>query len=126
MLKTNCVLLLILVFVLAIAANAQTTLPQRRVSEEGELFKTLRDGVVTVEGELGAGTGFIFDEKGLVLTNQHVIARSNDIRVRFDKNTAVRARLLAEDIDRDVAVLQINLASFPKSMVLKLAKVDSG
>jgi hypothetical protein len=126
MLKTNGVLLLILVFVLATAAIAQTSAPQRRVSEEGELFKTLRDGVVTVEGELGAGTGFIFDEKGLVLTNQHVIARSNDIRVRFDKNTAVRARLLAEDIDRDVAVLQINLASFPKSMVLKLAKVDSG
>lgn len=100
---------------------SDSTAPRRRVSQEGELFKTLRDGVVTVEGELGSGTGFIFDEKGLVLTNQHVIAKTNDIRVRFDKNTAVRARLLAADEDQDIAVLQINLAAFPKSRLLKLA-----
>ena len=102
-------------------SDSETAAPRRRVSQEGELFKTLRDGVVTVEGELGSGTGFIFDEKGLVLTNQHVIAKTNDIRVRFDKNTAVRARLLAADEDRDIAVLQVNLAAFPKSRLLKLA-----
>ena len=94
---------------------------RRRVSEAGELFKTLRNGVVTIEGELGAGTGFIFDEKGLVLTNQHVINESNEIRVRFDKSTAVKARLLAEDIERDIAILQINLDAFPKSRVLTIA-----
>ena len=105
-----------------ITENFSDSIPsRRRVSREGELFKTLRDGVVTVEGELGSGTGFIFDEKGLVLTNQHVIAGTNDIRVRFDKHTAVRARLLAEDVDRDIAVLQINLAAFPASQVLRFA-----
>ena len=56
------------------------------------MFKTLRDGVVTVQGELEPGTGFIIDASGLILTNQHVIDQSNDIRVRFDKNTAVKAR----------------------------------
>ncbi len=94
---------------------------RRSMSTGGELFKTLRDGVVTIEGELGAGTGFIFDEKGLVLTNQHVIDESNEIRVRFDKNTSVKARLLAVDEERDLAVLQINLSALPKSRVLKMA-----
>lgn len=98
--------------------------PRRHVSREGELFTMLRDGVVTVEGELGSGTGFIFDEKGLVLTNQHVIAKTNDIRVRFDKYTAVRARLLAEDPERDIAILQINLSAFPSGRVLKIAGSD--
>lgn len=107
-----------------VAQVSDSSPPRRRVSEEGELFKTLRDGVVTIEGELGSGTGFIFDEKGLVLTNQHVIAQTNDIRVRFDKYTAVRARLLAEDVERDIAVLQINLSAFPKSRVLKLAATN--
>jgi S1-C subfamily serine protease len=104
------------------AGFSDSTPMRRRVSEEGKLFKTLRNGVVTVEGELGSGSGFIFDEKGLVLTNHHVIAGTNDIRVRFDKNTAVRARLLAEDVDRDIAVLQINLSAFPSSRVLKFAE----
>ncbi|MEO8573254.1 MAG: hypothetical protein ABI481_04735, partial [Pyrinomonadaceae bacterium] len=60
----------------------------RDISRGGEMFKTLRDGVVTVQGELEPGTGFIIDELGLVLTNQHVIDQSNEIRVRFDKYTA--------------------------------------
>jgi S1-C subfamily serine protease len=94
---------------------------RRRVSEAAELFPTLSNGVVTIEGELAEGTGFIFDERGLVLTNHHVVEDTNDIRVRFDKKTAVRARLLAKDVDRDIAVLQINMSAFPGSLALKIA-----
>ena len=105
-----------------ITAFSDSAIPRRHVSEEGELFKTLRDAVVTVEGEAGNGTGFIIDEKGLILTNQHVIGKSNEIRVRFDKQTAVKARLLAEDAERDIAVLQVNLSACPKCRPLKLAE----
>jgi S1-C subfamily serine protease len=97
----------------------------RDISRGGKMFKTLRDGVVTIMGELGSGTGFIVDETGLVLTNQHVIDQSNEIRVRFDKYTAVKARVLAVDEERDLAVLQINLAAFANSRVLKLAAKSS-
>ncbi len=99
--------------------------PRRRVSEEGELFKTLRDGVVTVEGETGDGTGFIIDDKGLILTNQHVIGKSNEIRVRFDRQTAVKARVLAEDAERDIAVLQVNLTACAVCRVLKIAEPNA-
>ncbi|HYJ90155.1 MAG TPA: serine protease, partial [Pyrinomonadaceae bacterium] len=102
--------------------SANVTAQRRRVSEAGELFKTLRDGVVTVEGELGSATGFIIDDRGLVLTNQHVIAETSEVRVRFDKQTAVKARVLATDIDRDLAILQVNLTAFPKSKILKIAQ----
>ena len=102
--------------------NARSASSKRRVSEAAELFQTLRNGVVTVEGELAIGTGFIFDARGLVLTNHHVIAETNDIRVRFDRGTAVRARLIAADEERDLAVLQINLSAFPDARPLKLAE----
>lgn len=103
------------------AAASPSASQRRQVSAAGELFRTLRDGVVTIEGELGSATGFIVDDKGLVVTNQHVIAESNEIRVRFDNQTAVKARVLAVDVDRDIVVLQINLSAFPKSRVLKIA-----
>jgi len=90
----------------------------RDISRGGELFKSLRDGVVTIQGELGAGSGFIIDRSGLVLTNQHVIDQSNEIRVRFDKYTAVKARVLAVDEERDLAVLQINFEAFPNAQAL--------
>ncbi|MEO7674084.1 MAG: serine protease [Pyrinomonadaceae bacterium] len=107
------------------AKVSNLSLPRRRVSETAELFKTLRDGVVTIEGELQTGSGFIFDEKGLVLTNYHVINESTEIRVRFDKQTAVKARLLAKDIERDLAILQINLSAFAGGKVLKLAAANA-
>jgi len=100
--------------------------PRRRISEEGEMFKTLRNGVVSIEGELGTGTGFIVDEKGLILTNQHVIAKSKEIRVRFDNSTAVRANLLAEDAERDIAVLQVNLSVCKYCRILKISEAKPG
>lgn len=103
------------------ATAMTTTNPRRRVTEEAELLKTLRDGVVTIEGETGSGTGFIVAENGLIVTNQHVIGKSTEIRVRFDRQTLVKARLLAEDAERDVAVLHVNLAACKTCRVLKMA-----
>jgi S1-C subfamily serine protease len=104
------------------ASVAANNSPRRRITEEAELFKTLRDGVVTVEGELGAGTGFIVDDRGLILTNQHVISKSTEIRVRFDKQTVVRAKLIHEDPERDIAVLLANLSACKTCRALKIAE----
>lgn len=101
------------------------SLADRDVTRGGEMFRTLRDGVVTVQGEFEPGSGFIVDSSGLILTNQHVIDQSNDIRVRFDKTTAVRARVVAVDKDRDLAILQVNLDAFPGARVLEIAATNS-
>jgi S1-C subfamily serine protease len=104
------------------SASAPAAPGRRRVTEEAELFKQLRDGVVTVEGELGHGTGFIVDERGLILTNQHVVSNSKELRVQFDRTHKVRAVLVAEDRDRDVAVLWANLAPCASCKTLKIAE----
>jgi hypothetical protein len=107
-------------------ATAAAAPGRRRVTEEAELFKQLRDGVVTVEGELGHGTGFIVDESGLILTNQHVVSNSKELRVQFDRTHKVRAVLVAEDRDRDVAVLWANLAPCASCRTLKIAAPQAG
>jgi S1-C subfamily serine protease len=98
---------------------------ERDVSRGGEMFRVLRDGVVTVQGELEPGTGFIIDPAGLILTNQHVIDQSNDVRVRFDKSVGVKARVLAVDKERDLAVLQVNMSAFPGARVLEIERPGS-
>ena len=129
MLKTLFVLSVSLAVVTTQSICAQSSqdvpIKERDVSRGGAMFKTLRDGVVTVQGELAPGTGFIVDESGLVLTNHHVIDQSNEVRVRFDRSTAVRARVLAVDKERDLAVLHVNLSAFPKSRVLSVDLKDS-
>ncbi|MDE2016963.1 MAG: trypsin-like peptidase domain-containing protein, partial [Hyphomicrobiales bacterium] len=53
------------------------------------------------------GSGFIIDEKGIVVTNNHVIAKANDIEVIFADGHKLKATLVGTDPKVDVAVLKI-------------------
>ncbi len=62
------------------------------------------DGTV----EIGGGSGFFVDEKGIILTNKHVIAESKvTYKAITDKGEVFEAELLARDPINDVAILKI-------------------
>ena len=99
-----------------------TAKKSKRVTDElTTAFQRLQTSVVTVWSEYGRGTGFIIDRAGLVLTNQHVIGPSEYVAVQFDNKRKVRARLLASDPEKDVAVLWINLEAIPDATVAPIA-----
>ena len=53
------------------------------------------------------GSGFIIDEKGIVITNNHVIQDSEDIVVRVGGDKEYKAKIIGQDPLSDIAVLQI-------------------
>jgi len=53
------------------------------------------------------GSGFIIDEKGIVITNNHVIQDSEDIVVRVGGDKEYKATIIGADPLSDIAVLQI-------------------
>ena len=53
------------------------------------------------------GSGFIIDEKGIVITNNHVIQGAEDIVVRVNGDKDFKAKVLGADSGMDLAVLQI-------------------
>ena len=53
------------------------------------------------------GSGFIIDEKGIVITNNHVIQGADDIVVRVNGEEEYKAKIVGADPLSDVAVLQI-------------------
>ncbi len=53
------------------------------------------------------GSGFIIDEKGLVITNNHVIQDADDIIVRVNGDQEFKAKVLGADPLMDIAVLQL-------------------
>ena len=54
------------------------------------------------------GSGFIIDEKGIVVTNNHVIQDADDIIVRVDGNKEYTAKVIGADPLSDIAVLQLD------------------
>ncbi len=91
-----------------------------------EQFKRLKNTVVTVISQSGHGTGFFVDRKGLVLTNQHVVGNSEYLAVQFDREHKIAARLIAADPQKDVALLQVNLAALPNAAPAPLFRAAVG
>ena len=54
------------------------------------------------------GSGFIIDEKGILITNNHVIQDAEDIVVRVGGEKEYKAKIIGADPLSDIAVLQIN------------------
>jgi S1-C subfamily serine protease len=91
-----------------------------------EQFKRLKNTVVTVKSEMGHGTGFFVDNKGLILTNQHVVGNSQYLAVQFDREHKIAARLIAADSQKDVALLWVNVAAFPDATPAPLYRIAAG
>ena len=53
------------------------------------------------------GSGFIIDEKGIVVTNNHVIQDAEDIIVRVNGDEEYEAKVVGADPLSDIAVLQL-------------------
>jgi S1-C subfamily serine protease len=78
--------------------------------------------------ERSLGSGVIVDESGHIVTNQHVIANADSIRVQLADGRVADAHLVGRDPDTDLAVLKIGLkplpvASFGRSDQLKVGDV---
>ncbi len=78
-------------------------------------YEQLSPGVVnidvlveSVEGSgQGAGSGFILDVEGHIVTNNHVVAGATDIVVNFANGLQAEAKILGVDDDSDLAVIKV-------------------
>lgn len=56
---------------------------------------------------VGAGSGFLWSRAGYVVTNAHVVGKSRQVVVTLSNGKSVRARVLASDIRKDIALLKL-------------------
>ena len=67
------------------------------------------------EAQEGAGSGWVVDRKGNIVTNYHVIADSDSIEVTLHDGRSYPAAVVGSDPQNDVAVIKIN--ADPKDLV---------
>ena len=81
-----------------------------------EIFEKSEPGVVRVNvqrGESedvtgGIGSGFVFDKKGHIITNAHVIKDANKVVVTFLDGRSYNADIIGTDAYTDIAVIKVN------------------
>lgn len=67
------------------------------------------------------GSGFIVDARGYVVTNNHVIADADQVRVILHDNTELEAKVVGRDPEIDIAVLKVE----PKKTLTAIQWGDS-
>ena len=69
------------------------------------------------------GSGFVYDGKGHVITNQHVVDGASSISVRFWNGATYKAAVVGTDTSTDLAVLRVDA---PSTLLQPLSLGDSG
>jgi len=72
------------------------------------IYNQLKDSVVLIQTDLGLGSGFMYDSKGHIVTNHHVIQGANTIQVTFLDGNITSATLVGMDIYSDLAVIKVD------------------
>jgi putative serine protease PepD len=88
----------------------------------GEAYERVADGVVEIAvagspasspfggGQTeGVGAGFVLDDEGNIVTNDHVVDGADSVTVTFASGEEAEATLVGEDASTDIAVLHVDL-----------------
>lgn len=71
----------------------------------------------------GTGTGFVWNDEGLIVTNDHVIQGADHITITLHDQSTWDAELIGRAPDKDLALLRINA---PRELLHPLPLGDSG
>ncbi len=82
--------------------------------EVPEYFRRFFDGPNVPRDRRGAGSGFIIDSNGYVVTNHHVVDGADQIIVRMADRREFEAELVGSDEQSDIALLKIDATDLPK------------
>jgi len=128
----------------AITSARTTTSSNGASTSTAELVKLLRPSVVHIKSETatlddfgrlvpsaGVGTGFIIDDKGDIVTNNHVVSTDSgdaaqDITVTLDEGSEHKAKIAGRDPPTDVAVLQIDGGNLKPATLGDSSKLEVG
>jgi serine peptidase DegS len=72
--------------------------------------------------ERSLGSGVIVDAKGTIVTNQHVIAGADSIRVQLADGRIAEAAIVGQDPDTDLAILRLTIGNLP---VMPMGRSDT-
>lgn len=78
-----------------------------------EVVEKARPSVVIIETDIGAGSGWIIDSDGIIVTNYHVIEDATDINVILNDGSVFTAESIRSDSLTDIAIVYIDAQNLP-------------
>lgn len=78
-----------------------------------DLYTRVMPGVVSLQviGDQGGsqGSGFVYDDRGHIITNYHVVEGARQVEVDFTSGYKVYGTVIGTDLDSDLAVVKVDV-----------------
>ncbi|MDL1911031.1 PDZ domain-containing protein [Chloroflexi bacterium CFX6] len=72
------------------------------------LYQRVIPGVVSIRTDAGQGSGFVYDDQGHIVTNQHVVEGASTVEVAFSSGSKAYGTVIGSDNDADIAVVKVD------------------
>ncbi len=117
-----------------------TTLLEQLNTDMADVIDSVQHSLVQVSVGVGNGAGTIWHSDGLIVTNAHVVGEfprnargprrsrgeRGELSVTLPDGTTAPARILAQDAERDVAVLSVDAHDLPTIQLADSRKLRAG
>ncbi len=76
--------------------------------DSNQIYKKIGTAIVYISTKTTEGTGLIYDKKGFVVTNEHLITGYKEANVKLNDGTEYKASLIGYNQKFDLAILKID------------------
>lgn len=78
-----------------------------------DIIKKIRPAVVYIKTVDGAGSGFVIDSEGYILTNAHVVQGINSAEIKFSDGQSLQGTVAGREEYKDLALLKVSKNNLP-------------
>ncbi|MCA9901082.1 MAG: trypsin-like peptidase domain-containing protein, partial [Anaerolineales bacterium] len=89
------------------------------------VYEQVNPAVVNIIVGSGQGSGFLFDNNGHIVTNNHVVEGGGSIVVNFEDGRQLPATIVGTDPSSDLAVIQVDPGEISDIIPVSLADSDA-
>ncbi|MCK4698400.1 MAG: trypsin-like peptidase domain-containing protein, partial [Dehalococcoidia bacterium] len=91
-----------------------------------DVVAKVKPSVVAIQTEGGAGSGWIIEEDGIIVTNNHVVAGARNIAILLDDGRTFPSQEVRTDPLTDLAVITIDIQNLPAADIGDSSKLQLG
>ncbi|MHB1354818.1 MAG: S1C family serine protease [Anaerolineae bacterium] len=92
----------------ALYARVNPSVVNIQVATKATASASSPDSVIPNYSRVGQGSGFVYDDQGHIVTNNHVVEGADVVYVTFSDDTMLLAKVIGTDLDSDLAVIKVD------------------